>query len=140
MQEDESEDTSWQKEARIVFPSPRPRHSSNFVDMAAYQPSNVNAFFEDTRPMMNSSRRYLFRGMSSASESSAPEALLNVVAFTLTETAMALNESYGECLLGYVANHSTRVTMEDFILMSCVISACGNIAENFDTFKYVGSF
>ncbi|CAI5709418.1 unnamed protein product [Peronospora destructor] len=50
--------------------------------------------------------------------------------FTLTEAAMALKVSYGECLLGYVDDHSKRVTMEDFILMSCVISACENIAEN----------
>ncbi|CAI5707927.1 unnamed protein product [Peronospora effusa] len=134
MQADESEDPSTpgrQKHVTIVAPSPRPRRSSNFVDMAAYQMSNLTStLFEDTRPMMNPSRRYLFRGMSSASESSAPEALLNVEAFTLTEAAMALKESYGECLLGYVDDHSKRVTMEDFILMSCVISACENIAEN----------
>ncbi|KAG6967475.1 hypothetical protein JG688_00006309 [Phytophthora aleatoria] len=68
--------------------------------------------------------------MSSASESSAPEALLNVEAFTLTEAAIALKHSYGECLLGYVDDHNKRITMEDFIVMSCVISACENIAEN----------
>ncbi|CAI5736909.1 unnamed protein product [Peronospora destructor] len=134
MQADESEDLSTpgrQKHVTVVSPSPRPRRSSNFVDTAAFQTSNLTStFFDDTKPMMNSSRRYLFRGMSSASESSAPEALLNVEAFTFTEAAMALKESYGECLLGYVDDPSKRVTMEDFILMSCVISACENIAEN----------
>ena len=70
--------------------------------------------------------------MSSASESSAPEALLNVEAFTLTEAAMALKESYGECLLGYVDDDSKRVTMENFMLVK--------YRREFDTFEYTCGF
>ncbi|CAI5703946.1 unnamed protein product [Peronospora effusa] len=98
MQADESEDRSTpgrQKHVPIVSPSPRPRRSSNFINMATYQMSNLTStLFEDTRPMINSSGRYLFRGMSPASKSSAPKALLSVEASTLTEAAMALKESY----------------------------------------------
>ena len=80
--------------------------------------------------MMNSRRRYRFRGMSSAGKRSTSKVVLNVEAFTLTEAAMASKESYDECLLGYVDDDSKRVTMEDFILISCVISACEHIVEN----------
>ena len=69
--------------------------------------------------------------MSSVGERSTPEALLNVEAFTLTEAAMALKESYDEYLLGYEDDDSKRVTMENYNLMSCVISACEHIVENF---------
>ncbi|KAE9031632.1 hypothetical protein PR003_g6462 [Phytophthora rubi] len=122
------------KHVTIVSPPPpdtRPRASSNFVDMSTFESSkksDSSAF--DQTGATTSSRRHRFRGLSSASESSAPEALLNVEAFTLTEAAAALKQSYGECLLGYVDDHSRRVTMEDFIVMSCVISACESIAEN----------
>ncbi|CAH0474482.1 unnamed protein product [Peronospora belbahrii] len=125
-----------QKDVTIDLPSPpedsRPRRSSNFVDIVAFKTSNpTSTVLNDAKPMMtNIRRRNRFRGLSSASESSAPEALLNVEAFTLKEAAMALKQSYGECLLGYVDDHNKRVTMEEFILMSCVISACEKIAEN----------
>ncbi|KAG6963514.1 hypothetical protein JG687_00006520 [Phytophthora cactorum] len=108
----------------------RPRASSNFVDMSVFESKSGSTAVNDTGPTLKTNRRHRFRGMSSASESSAPEALLNVEAFTLTEAAIALKHSYGECLLGYVDDHNKRITMEDFIVMSCVISACENIAEN----------
>uniref|UniRef100_H3GRL5 EF-hand domain-containing protein n=1 Tax=Phytophthora ramorum TaxID=164328 RepID=H3GRL5_PHYRM len=112
-------------------PPPRERASSNFVDMSIFETSKPGSVpLEDTKSTHNTSRRLRFRGLSSTSESSAPEALLNVEAFTLTEAAAALKQSYGECLLGYVDDQSMRVTMEDFIVMSCVISACENVAEN----------
>ncbi|OWZ22790.1 hypothetical protein PHMEG_0002433 [Phytophthora megakarya] len=123
------------KHVTIVSPPPpensRPRRSSNFVDMSAFDSkTRYTTTSDDKEPKLNAGRRYRFRGLSSASESSAPEALLNVEAFTLTEATAALKQSYGECLLGYVDDRSRRVTMEDFIVMSCVISACENIAEN----------
>ncbi|CAI5717227.1 unnamed protein product [Hyaloperonospora brassicae] len=109
----------------------RPQQSSNFVDLTAFETSKLaSTTFDKVGQTLKLSRRYRFRGLSSASESSAPEALLNVEAFTLTEAAAALKQSYGECLLGYVDDHSKRVTMEDFIVMSCVISTCENVAEN----------
>ncbi|ETN05983.1 hypothetical protein PPTG_13827 [Phytophthora nicotianae INRA-310] len=107
----------------------RHRASSNFVDMSVFESKHGSTPVNATETL-KTNRRHRFRAMSSASESSAPEALLNVEAFTLTEAAIALKHAYGECLLGYVDDHSKRITMEDFIVMSCVISACENIAEN----------
>jgi len=104
------------------------RRSSNFADMVALKTSKpISISSKHVKSKANTGRR---RRLSSASESSAPEALLNVEAFTLTEAGFALKQSYSECLLGYIDDHNKRVTMEDFIGMSCVISACENIAEN----------
>ncbi|KAG1709525.1 hypothetical protein DVH05_020175 [Phytophthora capsici] len=129
----ESEDPSTPgKKKHVTLVSPpaedsRPRASSNFVDTSTF---DSKTGLDTTKSVPTTSRRNRFRGMSSNSESSAPEALLNVEAFTLTEAAAALKQSYGECLLGYVDDHNKRVTMEDFIVMSCVISACESISEN----------
>jgi len=144
-QTDESDDPpapGRHKHVTIASPPPpddaRPRASSNFVDMSVFESSKAGSgTFEDTKTTQDTGfdatstrRRHRFRGLSSASESSAPEALLNVEAFTLTEATAALKQSYSECLLGYVDEPSKKVTMEDFIVMSCVISACENIADN----------
>ncbi|GMF51487.1 unnamed protein product [Phytophthora fragariaefolia] len=138
IQPDESDDPGTpgaRKHITIVSPPPpdsRPRASSNFVDMSVFETAKSDSSAVDhmVTAQRTTSRRHRFRGLSSASESSAPEALLNVEAFTLTEAAAALKQSYGECLLGFVDDHSKRVTMEDFIVMSCVISACESIADN----------
>ncbi|RLN11169.1 hypothetical protein BBJ28_00007142 [Nothophytophthora sp. Chile5] len=109
----------------------RQQAQSSFVDTSAFGSSKLGSFLfggSSGAQGFNSQRR--FRGLSSASESSAPEPLLNVESFTLTEAAAALKQSYSECLLGAVDDHGRRVTMEDFIVMSCVISACENIAAN----------
>ncbi|GMF64776.1 unnamed protein product [Phytophthora lilii] len=138
-QTDESDDSASRKHRHVTIVSPPPpessgrsRASSNFVDMSTFETSKSgSSTFDQTGSGFNiTSRRHRFRGLSSASESSAPEALLNVEAFTLTEAAAALKQSYGECLLGYVDDRSRCITMEDFIVMSCVIGACENIAEN----------
>uniref|UniRef100_M4BF56 EF-hand domain-containing protein n=1 Tax=Hyaloperonospora arabidopsidis (strain Emoy2) TaxID=559515 RepID=M4BF56_HYAAE len=126
------------KKKRLTTKSPpapkdsRRPQSSNFVDLTAFETSKLASTALDNigQTLKLGRRKHRFRGMSSASESSAPEALLNVEAFTLTEAAAALKQSYGECLLGYVDDHTKRVTMEDFIVMSCVISTCENVAEN----------
>ncbi|KAI9983394.1 hypothetical protein PInf_007418 [Phytophthora infestans] len=137
LQTDDPDDPSTpgrQKRSSMVSPpapeDSRPRASSNFVDMAVFASQSGSSPVNDPEATLKTNRRHRFRAMSSASESSAPEALLNVEAFTLTEAAIALKHSYGECLLGYVDDHKKRITMEDFIVMSCVISACENIAEN----------
>ncbi|RLN11170.1 hypothetical protein BBJ28_00007139 [Nothophytophthora sp. Chile5] len=61
---------------------------------------------------------------------SAGVALLNVESFTLNEAAATLKQSYGELLLRALDDEDHQVTMEDFIVMSCLISACEDIAAN----------
>lgn len=146
-QTDESDDVAPTTLEKIFSPpEAKPKRNSgtassagsSFVDTSklessgsTFESSRLGSFlFGHSSSTQGSSRRHRFRGMSSASESSAPEALLNVESFTLTEAAAALKQSYGECLLALVDDHSRRVTMEDFIVMSCVISACENIAAN----------
>ncbi|CEG41456.1 hypothetical protein L915_11926 [Plasmopara halstedii] len=100
------------------------RATSNFVNMSLFGSKSSSNTIDKAGFTRRQNR---FRGTSSASESSG---LLNVEAFTLTEAAAALKRTYGECLLGYVDDCSRRITMEDFIVISCVISACSDIAEN----------
>ncbi|KAG2765791.1 hypothetical protein PC129_g7927 [Phytophthora cactorum] len=57
-------------------------------------------------------------------------ALLNVESFSLNEAAATLKQSYGELLLRSLDDDDQHVTMEDFIVMSCLISACEDIAAN----------
>lgn len=121
------------RQHHVVVVSPRASKNSsartlfNFVDTSLFESKRRATADNETGARSHARRQSRFRGMSSACESSA---LLNVEAFTLTEAAAALKHSYGECLLGYVDDYSRRITMEDFIVMSCVISACENIAEN----------
>ncbi|GMF32999.1 unnamed protein product [Phytophthora fragariaefolia] len=61
---------------------------------------------------------------------SAGVALLNVESFSLNEAAATLKQSYGELLLRSLDDDDTCVTMEDFIVMSCLISSCEDIAAN----------
>ncbi|KAE8990717.1 hypothetical protein PF011_g18235 [Phytophthora fragariae] len=61
---------------------------------------------------------------------SAGVALLNVESFSLNEAAATLKQSYGELLLRSLDDDDQYVTMEDFIVMSCLISACEDIAAN----------
>ncbi|RLN95547.1 hypothetical protein BBJ28_00005466 [Nothophytophthora sp. Chile5] len=61
---------------------------------------------------------------------SAGAALLNVESFTLNEAAATLKQSYGELLLRALDEEDHQITMEDFIVMSCLISACEDIAAN----------
>ncbi|KAG6621252.1 putative transmembrane protein [Phytophthora cinnamomi] len=61
---------------------------------------------------------------------SAGVALLNVESFSLNEAAATLKQSYGELLLRSLDHDDQYVTMEDFIVMSCLISACEDIAVN----------
>ncbi|KAF4032828.1 hypothetical protein GN244_ATG15272 [Phytophthora infestans] len=57
-------------------------------------------------------------------------ALLNVESFSLNEAAATLKQSYGELLLRSLDDEDQHVTMEDFIIMSCLINACEDIALN----------
>jgi hypothetical protein len=77
---------------------------------------------------VGSSRRFALPRRSSSSESSAPEALLNVESFSIRDAASALKQSYGEFLLAAVDDQEKRVAMEDFMVMSCLISACEDLA------------
>ncbi|KAG7391369.1 hypothetical protein PHYPSEUDO_004904 [Phytophthora pseudosyringae] len=61
---------------------------------------------------------------------SAGVALLNVESFSLNEAAATLKQSYGELLLRSLDDNEQHVTMEDFIVMSCLISASEDIAAN----------
>ncbi|OWZ09171.1 hypothetical protein PHMEG_00018167 [Phytophthora megakarya] len=61
---------------------------------------------------------------------SAGVALLNVESFSLNEAAATLKQSYGELLLRSLDDGDQYVTMEDFIVMSCLITACEEIAAN----------
>ncbi|KAG7397203.1 hypothetical protein PHYBOEH_001142 [Phytophthora boehmeriae] len=60
---------------------------------------------------------------------SARVTLLNVESFSLNETAATLKQSYGELLLRSLNDNDQYVTMEDFIVMSCFISSCEDIAR-----------
>ncbi|KAL4167388.1 hypothetical protein KRP22_012874 [Phytophthora ramorum] len=61
---------------------------------------------------------------------SAGVTLLNVESFSLNEAAATLKQSYGELLLRSLDDDDQYVTMEDFVVMSCLISACEDIALN----------
>ncbi|KAG7397208.1 hypothetical protein PHYBOEH_001147 [Phytophthora boehmeriae] len=126
-QTEDYDDAASLKQTKMFSP---PQVPSSFVDTSTLESSTFQSSKLGSFLFGDSNRRHRFRGMSSASDFSAPEALLNVESFTLTEAAAALKQSYGECLLALVDDHSRRVTMEDFIVMSCVISACENIAAN----------
>ncbi|KAF1777718.1 Parvalbumin [Phytophthora cactorum] len=47
-----------------------------------------------------------------------------------TDSTATLKQSYGELLLRSLDDDDQHVTMEDFIVMSCLISACEDIAAN----------
>lgn len=70
----------------------------------------------------------IFTRRQSSAESSAPEALLNVESFSIKAAAASLKQSYGEFLLDSVDDREQHVTMEDLIIMSCLISACEDLA------------
>ncbi|KAG1709520.1 hypothetical protein DVH05_020170 [Phytophthora capsici] len=57
-------------------------------------------------------------------------ALLNVESFSLNEAAATLKQSYGELLLRSLDDDDQHVTMEDFVVMSCLIATCEDIATN----------
>lgn len=56
-------------------------------------------------------------------------ALLNVESFTIKQAAATLKRSYGEHFT-HQYDRSHQVPMEDFIVMSCLISSCEQIAAN----------
>lgn len=58
------------------------------------------------------------------------EALLNVESFTVKQAAAALKDSYGEHLMLQYNEQHRVVPMEDFIVMSCLITTCEGIAAN----------
>ncbi|KAF1319446.1 hypothetical protein FI667_g13203, partial [Globisporangium splendens] len=57
------------------------------------------------------------------------EALLNVESFTIKKAYVALKQSYGEYFM-YQYEREHQVPMEDFIVMSCLISECEQIEAN----------
>jgi hypothetical protein len=79
-------------------------------------------------PDTNSSRRR--RWWAQTRNDSAGVALLNVESFSLNEAAATLKQSYGELLLRSLDDPDQHVTMEDFVVMSCLISACEDVAAN----------
>ncbi|ETN05978.1 hypothetical protein PPTG_13823 [Phytophthora nicotianae INRA-310] len=78
-------------------------------------------------PQIGTSRR---RWWTQTRTESTGVALLNVESFSLNEAAATLKQSYSELLLRSLDDDDQHVTMEDFIVMSCLISACEDIAAN----------
>ncbi|ETM42641.1 hypothetical protein L914_11757 [Phytophthora nicotianae] len=78
-------------------------------------------------PQIGTSRR---RWWTQTRTESTGVALLNVESFSLNEAAATLRQSYSELLLRSLDDDDQHVTMEDFIVMSCLISACEDIAAN----------
>ncbi|GMF64770.1 unnamed protein product [Phytophthora lilii] len=92
--------------------------------------SGIGSYFFGSSGEENDSSRRRRAWWSQTRTDSAGVALLNVESFSLNEAAATLKQSYGELLLRSLDDNDEHVTMEDFIVMSCLISACEDIAAN----------
>lgn len=100
-------------------PLSKARSTNNEADRITLNPQ----FYNNAPPLSVGSRR------RPSMENSA-EALLNVESFTVKQAAAALKNSYGEHLMLQYNEQHHVVPMEDFIVMSCLITTCEGIAAN----------
>lgn len=100
---------------------------TDLCDFKDYVDVDVASTAEDGRSDMSDAG-------DSPSEESSAEALLNVESFTIKDVAAKLKLSYGEYLLQRTRNgegdDDEEISIEDFILMSCVICVAEEFAAN----------